>query len=121
MNQFRFLEWKIYKDSQALFSLILKITKKLPKEYRFEIGAQVVRSALSVVLNVAEGSGKKSDKELSRYLDIALGSLYETLACIDTCRIESLVSPVDFESVKSKVIEIANQIGGFKKKIDRSL
>jgi len=121
MNQFRFLEWKIYTDAQSLFSLVLKIVKKLPKEYRFEIGAQLVRSALSVVLNIAEGSGKKSDKELGRYLDIALGSLYETLACVDTCKSESLVALSEFQLVKEKITEIANQIGGFKRKIDRAL
>lgn len=121
MNQFRFLEWKIYKDSQSLFSSILKIVKKLPKEYRFEIGSQIIRSALSIVLNIAEGSGKKSDKELCRYLDIALGSLYETLACVDTCRIQVLITQNEFDLVRSKITEIASQIGGFKRKIVTSV
>ena len=56
MNKFRFLEWKVYQDSQELFTFILRSTKKLPKEFRFELGSQLIRSALSVVLNIAEGS-----------------------------------------------------------------
>ncbi len=68
MEKFRFLKWKVYQDSKELLSLILKLIKKLPKEYRFELGSQVIKSALSVILNIAEGSGKGSDKELNRFI-----------------------------------------------------
>lgn len=37
MKNFRFLEWKVYQDAKYLFSLILELVKKLPKEYRFEL------------------------------------------------------------------------------------
>ncbi len=50
MKKFRFLEWKIYKDAKELFSLLLKIVKKLPKEFRFELGSQIIRSGLSIIL-----------------------------------------------------------------------
>ena len=83
MNKFRFLEWEVYRDVKKLVSLVLVITKELPREYRFEPGSQIIRSAFSVALNIAEGSGKTSDKELNRFLEIALGSAYETLAAID--------------------------------------
>jgi len=56
MEKFRFRKWKVYNDSQELFSIILKIVKELPKEFRFEIGSQMIRAALSVALNIAEGS-----------------------------------------------------------------
>ena len=67
MDKFRFLNWKVYKDSRELFSFVLKIVKKLPKEFRFELGSQIIRSAFSVTLNIAEGSGKASDKELNHF------------------------------------------------------
>ncbi len=54
MEKFRFRKWKVYNDSQKLFSLILKIVKDLPKEFRFELGSQMIRAALSVALNIAE-------------------------------------------------------------------
>lgn len=84
MKQFRFLDWKIYLSAQSLFQEVLAVTRKLPKEYRFDVGSQLIRSSFSVVLNIAEGSGKKSDKDLGRFLDISLGSLYETLAALHT-------------------------------------
>lgn len=42
MKKFRFLEWKVYRDAQELFTIILRIVQKLPKEYRYEVGNQVV-------------------------------------------------------------------------------
>ena len=117
MQKFRFLEWQVYKDSQKLLTLVLKIVHQLPKEYRYELGSQIIRSAFSVVLNIAEGSGKISDKELNRYFDIALGSTYETLAALDSLRENQLITENDYEVVFKKLESITNQIGGFKRKI----
>ena len=118
MKQFRFLEWPVYRSAQELFATILKLVRGLPKEYRYELGSQLVRSSLSVVLNIAEGSGKSSDKEMNRFLEIALGSLYETLAAVETFKEMKLVDEDEFPQIRERVSVIANQIGGFKKKLD---
>ena len=99
MKKFRFLEWKVCKDSQELLITILRFVKKLPKEYRYELGSQIIRSSFSIILNIAEGSGKISDKELNRYIDITLGSLHETLAGVDTLQVNNLVTEEDFKNV----------------------
>lgn len=117
MDRFRFLKWKVYIDSQDLFSIILILVKELPKEYRFELGSQMIKAALSVVLNIAEGSGKNSDKELNRFIDIALGSLYETLAVADSLKMNKLITNDKFNDIFGRINIIANQLGGFKKKL----
>jgi four helix bundle protein len=117
MKKFRFLDWKVYKDAQTLFTLILKIHKKLPMEYKYSLGSQILRSCSSVILNIAEGSGKTSDKELNRFFEIALGSLYETLANSDILKKNKLISGDDFLEVLTIVSVICDQLGGFKRKI----
>ncbi|HOK34925.1 MAG TPA: four helix bundle protein [Candidatus Paceibacterota bacterium] len=117
MEKFRFLKWKVYQDAKDLFSLILKLVKKLPREFRFELGSQLIRAALSVVLNIAEGSGKSTDKELKRYLDISLGSLNEVLASCDVMKDNNLITEKEFKEVFQRISDISNQIGGFKKKL----
>ena len=54
MNRFRFLEWEVYKDAKKVFSIVLKLVRSLPQEHRFDLGNQIVRSALSIVLNITE-------------------------------------------------------------------
>jgi four helix bundle protein len=47
---------------------------------------QLLRATSSVVLNVAEGSGKITPAEKRRYFSIAMGSLREAQAAIDLAR-----------------------------------
>ncbi|KKS82840.1 MAG: 23S ribosomal protein [Candidatus Wolfebacteria bacterium GW2011_GWC1_43_10] len=117
MDKFRFLKWDIYNDAKELFSLIIKIVNKLPKQYRFELGSQIIRSAFSILLNIAEGSGKTSDKELNRFIDIALGSIYETLAGLDVFKYNGFITEEEFIKLADKLSSISNRLGGFKKKL----
>ena len=117
MNKFRFLEWQVYKDSKQVVSHVINIVKNIPKEYRFELGSQIIRAAFSIVLNIAEGSGKTSDRELNRFIEISLGSLNELIAALDVLRDISLVSAEDFDLIYKKLYSISNQLGGFKKKL----
>ncbi len=119
MDKFRFLNWKAYNDARDLTSSILQIVKKLPKEYRFELGSQIVRSSFSIVLNIAEGSGKVSDKELNRFIEIALGSVNETLAGLDIFRYNGFITDEEFNAGYKKLGSISSQLGGFKKVLKR--
>jgi len=80
----------------------------------------LIRAALSIVLNIAEGSGKESDKELKRYFNIAIGSCYELLAGVDTLKDIELISEYEFKEIYSRIESISKQLGGFKKYISNS-
>jgi len=69
-----------------------------PFEERFILSQQIKRAALSVYLNIAEGSSRKSQAERKRYYEIARGSVIEVDAALDVasdlnyCSQESLKS-----------------------------
>ncbi len=117
MQKFRFLEWQVYKDAQNLFTLSLKIVANLPKEVRFSFGGQLTRAGLSIILNIAEGSGKKTDRDLSRFLDIALGSAYEVLAILDTLNKNKLLDSDTLQKLTGDLSSITSQLGGLKKSL----
>ncbi|SRR3989344_257187 len=119
-TKFRFLEWQVYRDSKDLFSDVLRIVNKLPREYRFDLGGQIVRSGFSIMLNIAEGSGKATDKDFNHYLDISLGSLYELVASLDILRDNKIITEKEFQSLFNKSSTISGQLGGFKKKLRNS-
>jgi len=116
-NYFRFTNWPVYRDSKEFANLCFSIVRKLPKEYRFEVGSQIIRSSNSVALNIAEGSGKNSDKDFNHFLNIATGSLFETVAAIDILRDNKLVTEKDFVHTVELGHKITSQLGGLKQKL----
>lgn len=118
-EEFRFTSWKVYKDAKELYRYIHQVTRKLPREYERSFSDQLLRSGLSVVLNIAEGSGKHSDASLHQFLGIAMGSLYEVFAIFDVMHENKLVSAAEFGGAVSKIHDIGNQLGGFKNSLKR--
>jgi len=113
---FRFFEFKVYKDAKKFYKTIVIVTRQFPRQY-WELGDQLRRCALSVCLNIAEGSGKNSDKEFNRYLDNALGSINEAAAGTDISFEANLISALQKNSLLSEARQIADQLGGFSKKL----
>lgn len=116
-THFVFLEWPVYQEARRLYVFCQGIVKGLPKEYRYEVGSQILRSSLFVSANIAEGKGKNSDKDFNHYLNISLGSLNETVAHADALRESGLVTKGQFDKLTDIAISISNQLGGFKKKL----
>lgn len=115
-SDFRFTKFKVYEDSRSLYHQIIKITSVFPRQY-WALADQLRRCSLSVILNIAEGSAKKSDKDFNRYLKISLGSINECVACLDIAVNEKLISQKEFESLIAFCSEIAKQLGGFSKSL----
>jgi four helix bundle protein len=57
----------------------------LPADERFNLIQQIRRAALSVHLNIAEGSSRRSETERKRYYEISRGSIIEIDAALDIC------------------------------------
>lgn len=53
------------------------ISKKLPDTEKFTFISQITRCALSIPSNIAEGAGRNTDKDFTRFLNISVGSAYE--------------------------------------------
>lgn len=92
METFRFLNFKVYKQAKVFYKNIVRVINSLPKEWKYDLGIQIRRSTLSIILNIAEGSAKKSDKELRRYLENSIASTNEALAGIDVLLDNNLIS-----------------------------
>ena len=115
----RYRKFKVYQDAIEFHRLIIKITKNFPKEFDY-LKSQIRRAALSVVLNIAEGSAKNSDKDFNRYLGNSLGSIDETVAGCEVSLQENLISKESFLDIETHALSISNQLGGFSKKLRNS-
>ena len=75
MRNFRKL--KIWEQGIVLVKEIYKIAQKLPSDEKYGLKSQITRAAVSVPSNIAEGSSRNSETEFKRFLEIAMGSLFE--------------------------------------------
>jgi len=73
----RFKDLEIWKKSRVFCSSIYEITSNFPESEKFGLTNQLRRASVSIPSNIAEGSSRKTNKDFSRFLQIALGSAYE--------------------------------------------
>ncbi len=73
----------VFKVSREFTLLCYKETKNFPSAERFALTQQLRRAALSVHLNLAEGSSRKSAGERRRFYEVSRGSLVEVDTALD--------------------------------------
>ena len=56
---------------------VYALTASFPKAQQFSLTQQIQRSAVSVASNIAEGANRRSSREYTQFLSIALGSVGE--------------------------------------------
>ena len=81
-----FKRLKIWLTGMDLVDAIYDFTSTIPDHERYGLRSQLNRAAVSVPSNIAEGSGKGSDKDFARYLSIALGSAHEVETQLLICQ-----------------------------------
>lgn len=72
-----FRDLGIWKDSFSIVKEVYELCQKLPDDEKFGLKSQILRCAVSIPSNIAEGSGRTSDKEFLYLLNIAISSSYE--------------------------------------------
>ena len=100
-----------------LVHFVYKLTKKFPKEEMFGLSSQIKRAALSVPLNVAEGSGRKTGKDFANFIRNSISSVLEVLTCGEIAFQEKFINSGDFESLKAKTEEIYFKLIALEKSI----
>lgn len=113
---FRFRNFKVYQDAKLLHKEIVILVSKFPREHWY-LADQLRRSSLSIVLNIAEGSSKQSDKDFNRFITISLGSVDETVAGLEIALELKLISLDQFRYLEREYELISKQLGGFSKSL----
>ncbi|MFH1866854.1 MAG: four helix bundle protein [Patescibacteria group bacterium] len=96
---FKFETLEVWKKSQQFCCDILEDVKKLPSEYRYTVGNNLIRAAMSIPNNIAEGTGRKSKKESNNFYNIAKGSTYEVVNVSMILRDKSLITNARFDTI----------------------
>lgn len=105
-----FKNYEIWKMSHQLTLEIYRITKDFPSSERYQIISQMQRAAYSIPSNIAEGCGRKSDKDFNRFLQIALGSAHELEYFILLAKDLGFVEEPIYVAVDQKINDLKKKI-----------
>ncbi|MEJ8842137.1 four helix bundle protein [Lacibacter sp. H375] len=103
---------EVYKSSREFTFECYKLTKSLPDEEKYAMASQIRRAALSVHLNIAEGSSRKSEVERKRYYEIARGSVIEIDAALDVSNDLNYLKTFDSEKLGDTMIKMFKLLSG---------
>ncbi len=81
----------VWQKADELAGKVYDLTDNWPKSELYGLTSQLRRAAISVVLNIVEGTGRQSPNDTRRFLEIAIGSLRETDYLFGFCRRRGLI------------------------------
>jgi len=114
-----FKKLKVWQNGIRLVVDIYKTSKNFPTEELYGLTSQIRRSAVSVPSNIAEGSGRNSDKKFNRFLNISLGSSFELETQIIIAHELEFLSNIEFDNLTEKVQEEQKMINGLQKSLNK--
>ncbi|WP_163710328.1 four helix bundle protein [Mangrovibacterium lignilyticum] len=115
MHNYR--EIKIWQRARVLVKDVYLVTKQFPSEELYGLTSQTRKAAVSVMLNVAEGAGRGTNKDFNHFLDMTKGSLFEVESLmILACDLEYIPESKK-EEILDKTSEIVKMLIAFQKNL----
>lgn len=108
-----FTNLQVWQKSHELTLEIYRVTGEFPQNEQYGLISQMRRSSASIPTNIAEGTGRNSSTELSRFLDIALGSASELHYQLILCRDLAYLDNEESEKLIENTIQVKRMLGGF--------
>jgi four helix bundle protein len=102
-----------------LVTRVYEITKGFPKEEMYGLTSQIRRSAVSVPSNIAEGYGRNSKGDYLRFLQMAVGSLYEIQTQLEISVNLGYLSESIFSEIYERSREIERMLSSLIKKLNQ--
>ena len=109
-TRFRFEKLEVWQEARKINHVIYRLTKKFPREEMFAITSQIRRASISVSSNIAEGSGRNSDKDFAHFLEQAYASLMEVASLFFLGLDEGYVTEAELDPLFEETERLAKRI-----------
>jgi four helix bundle protein len=112
---------KVWERAHTLTLEVYKSTRCFPSDERFGLTSQIRRSCSSIPANLAEGCGRRSDGEMARYVQIAMGSGAELSYHLLLSRDLGLLGSVEHAGLEAELGGIVRMLSGLSQKLRGAL
>jgi four helix bundle protein len=111
---FNFEKLTIYQKALDFVDRVYLVSKPFPNNEQYGLRSQFTRAAVSIALNIAEGSGD-TDAQFNRFLQIALGSVKECVVCSTIAFRQKYINQDSNNLNREKLEELSKMITSLQK------
>lgn len=116
---FKFESLEVWKKSVEFAAYIYELIKDFPNWESYNLTSQIARAAVSISLNIAEGSSRTSKVDNKRFIQMSIGSLNEVVTCLYIAKTQKYVKDAKFKEAYEKCEEISRMLYGFSKYLEK--
>ena len=116
-----FKNLKVWGKAHQLTLEIYSATRKYPRDEIFALTSQIRRASSSIAANIAEGAGRRSRREFTHFLAIAIGSASEVEYFLILGRDLRYISQDDFTRINGLANETKKMLISFLLKVERGI
>jgi len=110
----------VWEKAHKLTLAVYKMTLSFPKEERHGLTSQIRRASASIAANLAEGCGRRSDGEMARYVQIAMGSGAELSYHFLLAKDLGFVQSAEYEALSADANEIMRMLSALSGKLRKA-
>jgi len=115
MRDFR--NFQVWKKAHALTLAVYRVTEQFPSNEEFGLISQLHRATSSIAAILAEESGRDTDGDFKRFVDIAGGSACEVEYHLLLAHDLGLIYTAEYQDLDHKINEIKKMLGAFGKRM----
>lgn len=114
-------ELHVWQKSIDLVDVVFELTATFPTSERYRLTDQILRAAVSIPANIAEGSGRGGTREYIHFINIAKGSLAELETHLIIARRRKYIMEEAFNATMEMLDSIDKMLFRLKQALQRKL
>jgi four helix bundle protein len=108
MGQQGYKDLIVWQKSMDLIKLVYNITDELPKQEQFILTSQMLRAAISIPSNIAEGWSRNRKFEFIRFFEIANASSSELETQLLICK--DRYAKINYDLALALIVEVQKML-----------
>lgn len=117
---FRFEKLEVWQKAVEFAEGVYEASRGFPCDERFGLTSQMRRAAVSISSNIAEGSGRFSDKDFAHFVEIAYSSLMEVASQAQVAVRQSFLETQTRDELYQRAEELARMLSGLRSSLQRN-
>jgi four helix bundle protein len=112
---FNFEKLVVWQKAIEYADFVYSKTRDFPADERFGLTSQLRRAAVSVSANIAEGSSRSSTADAARFVEIAYGSLIESVSGFEIAKRQNFVDSQASAAIYGQAETLAKMLSAFRR------